>query len=455
MSWQILRFSLTLAVVSRALITPAAASNWTDFTDCLSHLSTPYTNNQWNGTTGTCTLPPGTYTTTSTVTVSSPYVRYVATGSGGTVSTSPVAIIQRDVTGASLNSPFAILRATSATHDLVFEYLKIDGNRAAGSGQPLMCGDVNWIDVDLTSAGSTGSTSYPGASVQYMTFVNAPGYAMTMGNWGYVYSSTFQYARLGDIYEYGHNLVTTNTFEYSGNNAVVVTESDVRLQYNTFTQNHDEWPDTLPGGQLFIPQEGTATNFTILGNVFDGGSAMCSGSGCFGPYLDSPTNSLHCPITYASNEVTDGIESYRPGGTYNDNYIYAHKGDGLFAANIDGSGISAVSGAFSSTTASQAMLVENDTTGPSIYSNTLEGVHLYYNSNLSGNFNGSFVFSDVRSENNLDYGFQWNTGGHALGGSTSLSWGTGNAACLTGNSTGPISSLPSPLTGPSSTSTCP
>jgi hypothetical protein len=202
MNFNSLRFTLISTLLGGVLLTPAFATqaqDWTDFKTCITSASGP----QWNGTTSTCTLPyyASPYTTASVVTVTSSSVRTVSTGSGGTVSTSPQATIQRDVSGVTgSTTPFAILSASSATHDLIFEYLTIDGNRQ--NSNILECGSAVWVDLDLTNAGYNSSPSaYHGASVQYMNFVNAPAFSITLGQWGYVYSSTIQYARYGGIYE--------------------------------------------------------------------------------------------------------------------------------------------------------------------------------------------------------------------------------------------------------------
>jgi len=290
-----------------------------------------------------------------------------------------------------------------------------------------------------------------------MTFVNAPGFAMTLGPWGFAYSNTFQFARISAIYAYPHTLVTTNTIEHSGANGVAIHGDDVLVQYNTFTKNHDEWPYSVSGGQIYT-EIGGSTNFTILGNVLDGGSAQCAG-GC-SVYINSD-NSQSCSVASVSPALnTSGIEAWSPGGTYTDNYVYAHKGSGLFGGNIDGSGVSAVTGAFSSTTANQAMTVQNDKTGTFIHQNDQDGVLLFYKTvsspQVQHSFGGKFLFSNLESTSNTLYGFEWNTSVAPLSGTT-LDWGTGgtSAACLTGNGSGPVGAMPTGFSGPTSTSTCP
>ena len=166
------------------------------------------------------------------------------------------------------------------------------------------------------------------------------------------------------------------------------------------------------------------------------------------------TGGEYCPVYYSAPMVTNGIEAHAPGGTYTDNYLYYHVAAALYAANIDGSGVAAVTGAFSSTVAGQAMTVKNDTTGPFIQANSADGVLLNYSG--SGNFAGTFLFSDLRSTSNGGYGFEWTMNGHTPG-SVTLQWGTGgvSAACLTGNTNGPIGTMPAGYSGPTSTSTCP
>jgi hypothetical protein len=128
----------------------------------------------------------------------------------------------------------------------------------------------------------------------------------------------------------------------------------------------------------------------------------------------------------------------------------------LYGANLDGSGISAATGTFSSTTAGQAMTFINDQSGPFIHYNSNDGVLLNYVSSASGNFAGTFLFSDLVSTNNGGYGFNWTMNGHTPG-SITLQWGTGgtSAACLINNTSGPVGSLPSGAAAPTSTSTCP
>jgi hypothetical protein len=401
------------------------------------------------------------------------------------VSTSPQATIQRDVSAVtSSTTPFDIMDVNSTIHDLIIEYLTIDGNRQglnSSSVYILLCGHTNsppgsspWIDLNLTNAGYNSSPSaYHGASVQYMNFINAPAYSLTLGAWGYVYSSTFQYARYGAIYEYSHNLITYNTIEYSGDYSVSVAGSDVKIQYNTLTQNHDEFPDAgqpngyAAGGELFLA-DNISTNFTILNNVIDGNYDQCNSStGCNNNYLTcnmangctvlpvtTTSATLSCPVPYSPPMNSPGIESHSPGGTYQDNYIYYHVTAGLYAANIDGSGITAVTGAFSSTTAHQAMTVINTVTGPYFDYNDTDGVLLNMAEPTGSNFAGTFTFSDLRSTTNGGYGFEWTMNGTTPGAVT-LNWGSPSAACLTGNSSGAVGTMPSGYSGPTSTSTCP
>jgi hypothetical protein len=252
------------------------------------------------------------------------------------------------------------------------------------------------------------------------------------------------------------------------------------IEYNTFTQNHDEFPDApttdASGGEGVFIAVGSSTNFTILENVVDGNDVECTVAGGCSPngYVPpgkssgcnasnnpaacwvspiSTTSGSYCPIYYRAPMLTDGIETHAPGGTYQDNYLYYHTGQGLYAANINGSAITAVTGAFSSTAAGQAMTVKNTVTGPFIHLNDLDGVTLNYVSGGS-NFAGTFTFSDLRSQSNSGYGFEWTMNGTTPG-TVTLNWGSPSAACLTGNTSGAVGTMPTGYSGPTSTTTCP
>ena len=195
---------------------------------------------------------------------------------------------------------------------------------------------------------------------------------------------------------------------------------------------------------------GASTNFTFLSNVVNGNNASCPPAGC--------TTATGCSVgPSTSGHYNQSIEVRSPGGTLNNNEMKNSLGDALITGSIDGSSIGAVTGwhSLSSTTSQQALkLLNNDPnwTSQQIESNGRDGVVLEYST--VGNFGGAFSFNDLRSENNSRYGFEWITSVAPKSGTT-LSWGTANAACLTGNTLGPIGSLPSGFYGPSSTSTCP
>src|SRR6185437_10728152 len=100
-----------------------------------------------------------------------------------------------------------------------------------------------------------------------------------------------------------------------------VAGNDVRIEYNTFTQNHDEFPDVTapPGGEVFLA-ENVSTNFTILNNVIDGNYSQCnSATGCNGNNLTcnamsnctvsglTTSGSLSWTVPYNRPMITSGI----------------------------------------------------------------------------------------------------------------------------------------------------
>lgn len=431
------------------------AQDLTDFETCVTSASGP----QWNGTTNTCTLPyySTPYLISSTITISSSNVRYISTGSGGTAQTWPQATLQRDISSFSgTPSPFAILYATSATNNLLIESLVINGNRAGSNanGQEVIncLTNTQWIDVDLGNAGYSGSATWPGVSVYDITFNDAPGFALDLGQESYVYWSWFYYARLGGVYTNGNDEVNDTTQEYSGASGTWISGSNVLAEYNTLFQNHDEYPYATSGGNIFVG-EGASTNFTLLSNSVNANYAICNNpNGC--------TSYTGCYIPYTSGLYSDGIEVWSPGGTLNNNQIENAEGQGLLLANIDGSTVGAVTGwnSLSSTTSGQGVTFldyDPNWTNQEIEYNTLGGAIMDYVSSQPGNFGGHFSFTDLRSQNNTSYGYAWVTNGTAPKSGTTLSWGSANAACLTGNSSGPVGPLPSGFSGPGSTSTCP
>ena len=254
----------------------------------------------------------------------------------------------------------------------------------------------------------------------------------------------------------GYTEIATNTIEYTGTNGIILGGNDVIAEYNTLTQNHQEFDFEQPGGQIYVGQN-TSTNFTLLGNVINGAHVQCTSGPCTVKPVTTTSSTLSCIVQPAGALLTHGIESWSPGGTYNDNIVYYHQGVGLFGGNIDGSGITAVAGTLSSTSAAQGMLVKNDRTGPSIYLNASDGVLLYNAGSTFPNFGGNFNLYDLRSTSNSQYGFEWITFGRAPKTGPQLNWGTGgtSAACLTANTNGFVGLLPTGYSGPSSTSTCP
>lgn len=87
--------SATLVMIVSMSAGPLLANQAQDFTDfgtCVASASGP----QWSSSTQTCTLPyySAAYMVNSTITISSSSVRYISTGSGGTASTWPQAILK-------------------------------------------------------------------------------------------------------------------------------------------------------------------------------------------------------------------------------------------------------------------------------------------------------------------------------------------------------------------------
>ncbi len=431
-SFALLVFS---AVVPSCLLGDQA-SDFSDFKMCLTSASGA----QWNASTQTCTLPyySTPYMVGSTIPITSSSIRYISTGNGGVASTSPQATLKRDVSSANPSSPFAILSADSSANNLLIESLVIHGSRADLNGQGsavLKClpsGNPSWIDVDLGGAGYTPGTAYSGVNLYDMTFQDSPGFSVSLGPWSYVYWSWFYRPRITAIFTNANDVINDNVFENSGTGAVSVA-NNVTVEYNQFTSNHDEWTYANPGGQVFIGQN-AATNFTILSNTFNGGNLTCSATGCnAGPYS--------CPVGATGNILgTNGIEAWSPGGTYNNNEITNQSGSALFIAGVNGAPYSVPS----------VTLLNNDPSWPTGYieNNLVEGV-LIQNGGLS--VGGAFSFTALHSRNNGTYGFRWIG---TVDAGTTLSWGSGNSACLTGNSTG-YSIDPPGLSGPSSTATCP
>lgn len=446
------------------------AQDLTNFETCVMSASGP----QWSATTQTCTLPyySSPYLISSQITISSSAVRYISTGSGGTASTYPQATLQRDISSFSgTPSPFAILYATSATNNLLIESLIINGNRTGknlNGNAVLQClttatGVNSWIDVDLGGAGYSGSATWPGVSVYDVTFNNAPGFALNLGQESYVYYSWFYYPRRSAVYTSANSAVNYSTMEYTGVEAVALSGNNVLVEYNTLFQDQDEWIFGDSGGQLFVSTS-ASSNFTFLSNVVNGNNAYClPGVVCNVPY-GCTGSGCWCSFTPAGTMYNDGIEVHMGGGTYNNNQLENSKGNGLLLSSVDGSGITAVTGwhSLSSTTARQAVTLLNDDpnwTLQEIEGNGSDGVTMIYGSPYD--FGGAFSFTDLRSFNNTpalasnDYGFEWISPTSAIKSGTTLSWGTANAACLTGNANGPIGQMPSGFSGPSSTSHCP
>lgn len=435
-----MKTSLILLIVSAGVplcLLGTQASDFSDFKTCLTSAS----GSQWNASTQTCTLPyySTPYTVGSTIQISSSSIRYISTGNGGVASTFPQATLKRDISSANPSSPFAILYATSGANHLLIESLVIDGSRADLNGlgsavlKCLSSGSPAWIDVDLGDAGYSPGSAYSGVNLYDMTFDNGPGFSVSLGPWSYVYWSWFYRPRITAIYTNEGDVINDNTFEQSGTGAVSVA-NNVLVEYNQFSSNHDEWTYLADGGQLFIGQ-GAATNFTILSNTFNGGNLTCPAAGCnAGPFS--------CPVGATTSGLdTNGIETWSPGGTYNNNEITNQSGSALMAAGINGAsaGVSSVT------------LLNNDpawTTGY-IENNHADGV-LIQNGGLS--VGGTFSLTALHSRNNSGYGFRWIG---TVNGGTTLSWGSGNSACLTGNTNGAYSILPAGLSGPSSTTTCP
>ena len=336
-------------------------------------------------------------------------------------------------------APLRSYLQAGAANNLLIESLVIDGSRANLNGQGsavLKCVPQNspaWIDVDLGGAGYTPGTAYSGVNMYDVTFYDGPGFAVSLGPWSYVYWSWFYRPRITAIFTSDHDVINDNTFEESGTGAVSVA-NNVTVEYNQFTSNHDEWVFLADGGQLFIGQ-GAATNFTILSNAFDGGNLTCPASGCSaGPYS--------CPVGATTSGLdTNGIEAWSPGGTYNNNEITNQSGAAFGAFGLNGAPLGV----------SSLTLLNNDpgwTTGY-IENNYNDGVLVQNGGQSVG---GSFSLTALHSRNNSRYGFRWIG---TVNGGTTLSWGSGNSACLTGNSSGPYSIVPSGLFGPSSTTTCP
>jgi hypothetical protein len=448
------------------------AQDLIDFKTCVTSGSGP----QWNATTHTCTLPyyATPYAISSAISITSSNVRVISTGSGGVASGSTKATqatLQRNISSFSgTPSTFAILSTTgSGPRDLLIQNLIVDGNRWGQnmSGSPVLGCNTNtlWIDLDLNGSGwMSGTSSWPGVSVTNVNFENSPGYALDLGQKAYVYSSDFNYARIGGVYTNGNAAVNYNHQEYIGSAATTVNGANILVEYNTLVQDHDEWVFNSSGGQLFVAQNGS-TNFTFLSNWVDGKNAYCPPGGCTvcppsGCTLAMPG----CTATSSSfGYLNEGIEVWNAGGTFNNNQLQ-NSYQGLFLGNVDGSGIGAVTGwsSLSKTTAGQAVTFLNNDPSWTLQSITgngktglaqSDGVNMFYTSALTGNFGGAFSFTDLRSLSNVSYGFEWNMGTQTPKAGTTLSWGTANAACLVGNTSGAVGSMPAGFSGPASTTT--
>jgi hypothetical protein len=294
-----------------------------------------------------------------------------------------------------------------------------------------------------------------------VNFLNAPGFALDLGQEAYAYNNYFSLARRSAIYTNGNEAIDYNYMEYTGVEAVAISGNNVLVEYNTLKQDQDEWIFGETGGQLYVAP-GASTNFTFLSNYVDGKGATCPSTGCNVPYGCPGTTPCLCTAPAITGGLyNDGIEVWNGGGTFNNNELTNSLGNGLLLGNIDGSGITATTGwhSLSSTTAGQAVtLLNNDPswTAYRIESNTgHDGVAMYFSPTYTTKFGGAFSFTDLRSQNNTPYGFEWIATTSQIKAGTTLSWGVANAACLTGNTTAAIGAMPTGFTGPSSTTTCP
>ena len=449
-----------IVAVTGLLATPALADqsqDLTDFRNCVYSATGP----QWNSSTQTCTLPyySTPYMISSSISINSSSVRYISSGSGGTAQTWPQATLMRDVSSVgSSGDAFDIMNANSNASNLLIESLIFDGNRGgttSGGTTYLLCITPSqytgpWIDLNLSLAGYSAPTANSGVNVEDVTFNNSPNWGLDLGPYSYVYWSWFYYARQAAVFAQSNDIIDDNVMDYNGTGAIDVAGNNILVEYNSLYHNHDEWMFTQPGGQIFV--DAGYSGFTIISNDIDGGSAYCNSS-C--SQVVTTAGNQYCYPPGGHMLYTLGIEMYSPTGILTNNELKYHSGAGLYTGFIDGTGL----------TGGAITLSEYDpnlpTTDYYIENNSGDGVQLNNIQATGGaaQWGGAFSFTDLRSRNNgcsgcNAYGFRWKATSGQVASGTTLSWGTGNSACLTGNTTG-ATSLPSGFSGPGSTNTCP
>ncbi len=312
------------ASVTATFTNTLTSTNLTDFQSCIGPA----------GSVANCVLAQGRYPVNTTLHIQRSGIALM--GGGGPGDTT----LYRD--NANL---VQIMVADANVSGVSIENLTFDGNRyGRGLGLRCLMGNTGFYDLDLRAGGTF--------TVQWMDFINAPGWALYFQGYGSSVSVSnfgqggYGYAPDGSLrsetgkesatrstavwIEGSYNGAWYNAISYAGTAAINLHGSHQYAYGNLLYQNRYEISDGSGGGQLFLDPESSAA--TVTGNVIDG-----NGWPQYTQGQPPPSLGTTCDLP-SDPQFNAGVEAYGYDHAFFNNEIENNTGSGMQFAGSEPTG---------------------------------------------------------------------------------------------------------------------